>query len=113
METAARRIGVVGNLEGLASWKRWRVGRVGELGELLAGDPFFDAFFVRFCEQRQREGTEFDHRFPYGFGPYGFGPSRVGLLDVVWLGCWSAGLLACWRLDAQVTGQWNRVINFD
>ena len=46
------RIGVVGKLEALTSWRRWRVGRVGELGELLAGDPFFDAFFVPFREQR-------------------------------------------------------------
>ena len=48
------RIGVVGKLDALASWKNWRVGTVGELGELAVGDPFFDAFFVRFCEQRQR-----------------------------------------------------------
>ena len=26
---------------------------------------------------------------------------------------WAFGILGCWGLDAQVTEQWNRVINFD
>ena len=104
------RIGVVGKLDALASWKCWRVGRVDELGELLAGDPFFDAFFVRFCEQRYGVMTEFDRRFPYRVGPSGFGPSRVGPLDVVRLGCWCVGLLECWRLDTLRDGKANRIV---
>ena len=80
-------VGGVDELDALASWKGWRVGRVAGWGPIL----------VRFCEQRYEVMTEFDRRFPSGFEPYGFGPYRVGLLDVVRLGCWCVGLLACWR----------------